>query len=193
MDQNAKGKSEESCDCFLGLRTICGSAYKLFMAAYCCSTSTFWLLTHLQPSAAHLSLFKPNQPPHPPTTTFLCPPCDSAHLFFSFSFFSRLNLCPTSQEAPCFTSSRETKSDFKTLLHFFFSLPVCLSPSVCIFSPLPHTSSSADTALMCAFGKGGWGWWVGVGGFKKRRAGLGVGWGVTSHNHQSDRYQGQLS
>lgn len=32
----------------------------------------------------------------------------------------------------------------------------------------------------------------GVGGFKKRRAGLGVGWGVTSHNHQSERYQGAV-
>lgn len=196
MVPNAKGDSEEPCDCFFALRTICGSAYKLFMAAYCCSTLTFWLLTHLQPSPAHLSLFKAAQTPLRPPARHrhlsFCPPCDSAHLFFSSSFFSGLNLCPTSQEAACFTSSRETKSDFKTLLHFSF-LPVCLSLShslgLHLLPPPPHFLVCGHSAHVCVWKK------------KKRRVGVeglrkegpGWGWGVTSHNHQSERYQGWLS
>lgn len=193
MDQNAKGKSEESCDCFLGPRTICGSAYKLFMAAYCCSTPTFWLLTHLQPSPAHLSLFKPKQPPHPlPPPPFFAHPVTQHTSSFLFPSSPDLTFVPQAKRRLASLHPARQRATSK-LSSIFFLSPVCLSPSVCIFSPLPHTSSSADTALMCAFGKGGWGWWVGVGGFKKRRAGLGVGWGVTSHNHQSERYQGQLS
>lgn len=156
------------CDCFLHLRRICGSANKLFMAAYCCSAPTFCLLTHSKLSPSPLSLFK-LKAPFFYSTFWLSTP-----LLFALFPSSGLNLCPTSQEAPSFTSSRETKSDFKNspLLHFCLSLS--LPPLVCIFSPLPHTSSSMDTVFMCAFGKG-----EEVEGLAREGLGWGgVGWGV---------------
>lgn len=123
------------CDCFLHLRRICGSANKLFMAAYCCSAPTFWLLTHSELSSSPLSLFK-LKAPFFYSTFWLSTP-----LLFTLFLLSGLNLCPTSQEAPSFTSSRETKSDFKNspLLHF------CLSLSL----PPRFASSPPSPTLPC--------------------------------------------
>lgn len=168
------------CDCFLHLRRICGSANKLFMAAYCCSAPTFWLLTHSELSPSPLSLFKLKAP-------FFIPPSDSAHLFFSLSF-SRLDLTfvpPAKRRLPSLHPARQ-RATSKTLL---FSISVCLSLSLPWFASSPPSPTLPRLWTQCScvrLEKG-----EEVEGLA--REGLGwvrVGWGggVTSHNHQSERY-----
>lgn len=174
MDQNAKGKSEESCDCFLGLRTICGSAYKLFMAAYCCSTPTFWLLTHLQPSAAHLSLFKPNQPPHPPPPFFAHPVTQHTSSFL-FPSSPDLTFVPQAKRRLASLHPARQRATSK-LSSIFFSLSPSVSLPRFASSPPSPTLPRLRTQRSCVRlekegGGGGWG----LEGLRKE--GLGWGWG----------------